>query len=438
MATAIPVPVTLPEDKVPTKRNVRDIIGTFLTGEWPSVEPETLTVSYHASFVNGHCPVERPKPDTGTPTEPLKVFIKFHNDTSGGLEIFEPLVPTKHEEALFCYEYGQTGLGAKVYGFFKTQDGTLGRVEEFLDARNMEPEDVENSVIRADVARGLAIFHVMKTSLEKRTVESYYDAIINGLGNYHRAEKLKALGKEGGVMIDNLVDYNFGKRLRNVVDKLASIGERPDGNYRAFDIGGHFMQKMFKWFDEESKIAKSRKYTEKEKKHFCDEYAQQWNQLTGDLDTGDQVFLESEYGYLLAITFDIHNMLCFMYEQGDKDPLNLLGLNKLFDEFVNQRYILKKGGDLLLELPEDFMQLNENTQTVVKDQVIRSIISLRKVYCGKKSIIEQSPPISKRHDNERSSSICWQHTGWRYPTITMIIDQGTKVRTTPSYFDQQY
>jgi hypothetical protein len=34
-------------------------------------------------------------------------------------------------------------------------------------------------------------------------------------------------------------------------------------------------------------------------------------------------------GYLLAITFDIHNMLCFMGEQGDKDPLNLLGLNKL-------------------------------------------------------------------------------------------------------------
>lgn len=180
---------------------------------------------------------------------------------------------------------------------------------------------------------------------------------------------LKALGKEGGAMIDNLVSYDFGKRLRSVVDKLASVVRKTgwcihdvqfmnvmvkndprEGeskvvlidfefvmqNYRAFDIGGHFMQKMFKWFDEESKIAKCRKYTEKEKKHFCDEYARQWNQLTGDSDTGDQVFEESEYGYLLAITFNIHNMLCFMYEQGDKDPLNLLGLNKLFDEFVNQ------------------------------------------------------------------------------------------------------
>jgi choline kinase len=107
-------------------------------------------------------------------------------------------------------------------------------------------------------------------------------------------------------------------------------------NYRALDIGGHFMQKMFKWFDEESRIANCRKYAEEEKRHFCEEYATQWNKLTGDSDTRDQVFLESEYGYLLAIGFDIHNMLCFMSEEDDKDPLNLLGLNKLFEEFVDQ------------------------------------------------------------------------------------------------------
>ena len=369
MGTLTPVPVTLPKDKVPTKKNVRDIIGTFLTKEWPSVDPETLTLSYHASFANAHCPVERPRPAAGTPIEPLKVFIKFHNDTGGSLEIFKPLAPTKHEEALLCYEYGRTGLGAKVYGFFETQDGTLGRIDEFLDARNMEPEDVENSVIREDVAKALAMFHVLNTSLEKRTVESYYEAIINGLGNYHNMDKLKALGKDGGVSIDKLINYDFGGRLRKVTDKLEFIGGKTgwcihdiqfmnvmvkndpkEGeskvslidfefvmqNYRAFDIGGHFMQKMFKWFDEESRIAACRKYTEEEKRHFCDEYARQWNKVTGDSDTGDQVFLESEYGYLLAITFDVHNMLCFMDEQDDKDPLNLLGLNKLFDEFVDQ------------------------------------------------------------------------------------------------------
>ena len=370
MATLTPVSVALPDNKIPTKKMVRDIIGTFLTEEWPFVDPATLTMSYHASFANAHCPVERPMPATGTSAEALKVFIKFHNDPGGGLlDIFQPLAPSRPEEALLCYEYGRSGLGAKVYGFFKTQDGTLGRIDEFLDARNMEPEDAEDTIIRADVAKGLAMFHALKTSLQKKAVGPYYEAIINGLKTYHKMDKLKALGKEGGVNVDNLIDYDFGGRLRKVVDKLEFIGGKSgwcihdiqfmnimvknypkEGesrvvlidfefvmqNYRAFDIGGHFMQKMFKWFDEESKIANCRKYTEEEKRHFCEEYARQWNKVTGDSDSGEQVFLESEYGYLLAITFDIHNMLWYMCGNDDKDPLNLFGLNKLFDEFVDQ------------------------------------------------------------------------------------------------------
>jgi choline kinase len=369
MITLTPVPVTLPQNKIPTKKNVQDIIGTFLTKEWPYVDPETLTISYHASYGNAHCPVERPKPATVIPTEPLKVFIKFHNNTECGFEVLKHLVPSKHEEAIFCHEYGQTGLGAKLYGFFQTQDGTLGRIDEFLDARNMEPEDVEDPVIRADVAAATATFHALETSVQKKAVGLYYDGIIDGLKSYHKMEKLKRLGKEGGVSVDSLVDYDFGARLRKAVDTLETLGGKTgwcihdvqfmntmvkntpkEGeskvflidlefvmhNYRAFDIGGHFMQKMFKWFDEENKIANCRKYTEEEKRHFCDVYARKWNELTGDSDTGNQVFLESEYGYLLAITFDIHNMLCFMNDAGDKDPLNLLGLNKLFDEFVDQ------------------------------------------------------------------------------------------------------
>jgi choline kinase len=294
MAMLTPVPVTLPDNKVPTENIIRDIVATFLTKEWPSVDPKSLTTSYHASFANGHCRVERPKLTAGEPTEPLKIFIKFHTDIEVNIEIFKHLAPSKQEEALFCYEYGQSGLGAKVYGFFKTQDGTLGRVEEFLDARNMEPEDVENAVIRADVAKGLAIFHAMKTSLAEKAIQPFYEALMDGLKKYHKMNKLKALGKEGGVSVDNLIDYDFAARLKKVVDKLESVGgkigwcihdvqfmnvlvkknpkeheskivlidfEFVMRNYRAFDIGGHFMQKMFKWFDEESKIANCRKYT---------------------------------------------------------------------------------------------------------------------------------------------------------------------------------
>lgn len=369
MATLTPVSVALPEDKVPTKQNVQDIISSFLTMEWPAVDSESLTMTYHASFANAHCLVHRPKPNRGTPIEPLDVFIKFHRPPDGDIEIFSHLVPSKAEEALLCYEYGRSGMGAQVYGFFKTLDGTLGRIDEFLDACNLEPMDVENAMIRADVARALASFHIMDTSLNKRPVHSYYEAILRGLKKYHKMNRLKALGWAGGVPVDELVEYDFVARIQNVVKALETIGGKTawcihdvqymnvmvkhhpmDGgsrvvlidfecvmrNYRALDIGGHFMHKMFQWYDEENKVVDCSKYTEEEKRHFCDEYAKQWNDLTGGFDTGDQVFLESEYGYMLAITFDIHNMLWFMDKEGDKDPLNLLALNKLHHEFIEQ------------------------------------------------------------------------------------------------------
>jgi choline kinase len=74
----------------------------------------------------------------------------------------------------------------------------------------MEAEDVENLVIQVDVAKGLAGFYVLKITLEKKLVELCYEAVINGIRNYHKMDKLKALGKEGGVSINKLVDYNYG------------------------------------------------------------------------------------------------------------------------------------------------------------------------------------------------------------------------------------
>ncbi|KAJ4158605.1 uncharacterized protein LMH87_009124 [Akanthomyces muscarius] len=368
MVSLTQLPFALPEDKVPTPQIARDIVSTFLTQEWPKQDPATITVAYSTSFTNPSCVVERPAPDDGTiPAEPLKLFIKFHRSSGSDFEAFRHLVPTKEQEALLTYEYGRSGLGARVYGLFQTQDGTLARIDEFLDARTLEPEDVEDEALRADLARGLATFHTLQAvALPKKPVASYYEAVGKGLRSLHRLDKLKALAREGGVPIDELVDYDLAGRCAVVVEALQKLGaktgwcihdiqsmnilvkNRPAAdetkltlidfefvfeNYRAFDIGGHFMQKMFKWFDETSKIASCRPYLEAEERHFCDVYAAQWNARTGDADTGEQVYREAQLGYMLATAFDIHNMLCWMEQESDKDPLNLAGLNKLFAEF---------------------------------------------------------------------------------------------------------
>lgn len=371
MATLQHVPVRLPADKVPTKRMVRDIIANFLTQEWPSVDPESLSMSHRVNFANAHCPVERPDNTNVASVEPLRVFIKFHEEPESTIEIFKHLVPRKEEEARLCHQFGQSEQrhGAKVHGFFQTEDGTLGRVDEFLDARNMEPEDVEDAEIRSDVAKAMANFSAMESSMPKKPVAAYYEAVIPGLQKYYKMEKLKALAKSGGVNMDDLVDYDFASRVKIVVDAMEAIKAKagwcihdvqfmntmvknhpwPEENrvalidfelvmrnYRGFDIGGHFMQKMFKWFDEESKIVDCKEYSEDEKLHFCEEYAKEWNTVTGDADTGEQVFREAEYGYLLAISFDIHNMLWFMAKSDGQDPLDLKGLNKLYNDFVGQ------------------------------------------------------------------------------------------------------
>lgn len=371
MVTCTSVPVALPRDGPLTKTAIKDIVGIFVTNGWQSVDPETLVVTKNAG-ANQNYTIERPKTEGDADPGPCKVFLKIHNELDTVNNVFQYLIPSKHEEAQLCHDYGRSGLGAKVYGFFQTKDGILGRVDEFLDARNLEPEDVEDADIRAAVARGLAAFHAMKTQLEEKPVQVYYDIITKQLEKYHKMAKLKKLAHEGGVNMDDLTDYDFASKIRRVTERLESIGGKkgwcihdvsfvnvmvkntPEQgeskialidfefvfrNYRAFDVGGHFMQKVFKWVDKDGRMARYRPYTEEEKRHFCEEYVEQWNQETGDLDTGEQVFRESELGYLLAITFDIHNMLCYIEQDADKDLLNrldLLAFNKLFGEFVNR------------------------------------------------------------------------------------------------------
>ncbi|GIJ87975.1 hypothetical protein Asppvi_006891 [Aspergillus pseudoviridinutans] len=128
---------------------IKDIVGIFVP-EWRIMDPGTLVVKKNAG-VNQNYTIERPKTEGDADPGHGKVFLKFHGEVDRIIEVFKHLVPNKHEEAKLCHDYGQSGLGAKVYGFFQTKDGTLGRVDEFLDARNLEPEDVEDAAVTWDI-----------------------------------------------------------------------------------------------------------------------------------------------------------------------------------------------------------------------------------------------------------------------------------------------
>lgn len=366
MATAVQVSVTLPQNGTPTNAMLKTIVSAFLE-DWNAVRPDDLTVRYGEGSTCVHCFVERSKEHTTKAGTKVKAFVKLYTGEGTGVEVLQPLVPKRDAEAALTQEFGETNYGPHMLGFFKTEDGVEGRIDELLDCRTLQPKDVEDHGIRTDIARAYAVFHTLTAPyLSRNPVNAYAEAVTSGLKKYRNMDKLKTLAKEAGVDLDELIEYDFETSMRQILNRLQSIGAKEAWcihdvqyenvlvldsveigeskialvdfefvfwNYRAMDLGSHWFQKMFKWTDEESKILNCRPYNEEEKRHFCKVYAEQWNVVTGDDDTGEQVYAEATLGYLLGLTFDIHFMLMAMDEDENKDELDALALQKLFGEF---------------------------------------------------------------------------------------------------------
>lgn len=76
----------------------------------------------------------------------------------------------------------------------------------------------------AQVAREFAVFQTPETKPEKKSVELYYDTAPRELAKYHKMNKLKRLAHEGGVGINQRVNYDFASKIKSVIDQLQSIG----------------------------------------------------------------------------------------------------------------------------------------------------------------------------------------------------------------------
>ena len=330
------------------------------------MDVDTITLVYHDAFTSANMHVERPRADTFQ--EPQKLFIKFPDEEEADLDAFRHLLLSKQGEAELGAVFGLSGMGPEMYGTFQTQDETFGRIDELVDGRNLTAADVEDAAIRVDIARALATFHTTKLQLEEKSVEAYYAVIIGALEKYCGSDELKALTETNYANFDGLINYDFAGRILKVIERMAALGGKQSWclhdvqysnvlvknnpapnesrvclvdfeftmrNYRGLDIGGHFLNKLFWWPVDKTQFANARPFTLEEKQQFCNEYARQWNDITGDADTGDQILLEAECGYLLAIAFHIHGML--ICSEGKKWTNNeQLEFSKLCNEFLKQ------------------------------------------------------------------------------------------------------
>lgn len=250
--------------------------------------------------------------------------------------------------------FGNTGFGPTMFGTFQTLDGTFGRLDEFVDGRNLTAMDVEDASIRSDIAHALATFHSLKLQQEEKLVEDYYTVVTHNMERRLQLDKFKSFGSK----LNTLLEADLAGQIRQVTAKMAAFGAKHGWclhdmqypnilvktnptqsesavslidfeftmqNYRGVDIGKHFLNKVFWRPAGESGYGWCRPFSLKEKTHFCHEYARQWNIITGDTDTGEKVLLEAEYGYLLAIAFHTHGLVvCLEGEEwSNKEILEL-------------------------------------------------------------------------------------------------------------------
>lgn len=348
---------------------IRDLVGAIFPREWASADPASLAITRTAGYANTNYIVKRSIDQGGSYTEPSSVFVKLHGSGLGNLEIFQKHVPSKLEEAQLCESAAELHrLCARPYGVLTSKTNSRSvRVDEILDARCLLPVDVEDAHIRADVAASFAALHTIQVANWETSEDTFCGIMArHGFDNDSSWKRLEAASVEAGVPMTDLIKCNFPAKIRRIEAKLDSMTAKSTycihdvqfmnvlvknhpqpgenrvylidyefaaRNYRGFDIGGHFMQKNFQWYAE-TQIADCRPYTMDEKQHFCAEYAKQWNEITQDTDTAEQVLMEAELGYLLAISFDIHNMALCIDMEGSKEVSNLLAFNKLYEMFI--------------------------------------------------------------------------------------------------------
>lgn len=360
-----------PEESL-SASTIRDLVGAIFPGEWASADPALLTITRTAGYANTNYIVKRPVTESSSCVEPVSVFVKLHGCGLGNLAVFEKHVPSKLDEARLCESAAELqGLCAKPYGLLtsKANNRTV-RVDEVLDARCLFPADVEDARIRADIAASFAALHTIQVAgTWEKSDESFCGIMARyGFNNDSSWKRLEAASVEAGVQMTDLIKCDFPTKIRQIEAKLDLIRAKRTHcihdvqfmnvlvknhpqpgensiylidyefaalNYRGFDIGGHFMQKNFQWYAE-TQIADCRPYTRSEKQHFCAEYAKRWNEIMGDNDTAEQVLAEADLGYLLAISFDLHNMAMCIDIEGSKEVSNLLAFNKLYVMFMEE------------------------------------------------------------------------------------------------------
>lgn len=322
-------------DKSLSPASALQLVSSFFEDEWPKTRVEDVEVRRVTGGNSSFLQLVSRK--SLAVQEPAAVLVRHYSTPS----LPDPNRMTEAEETLIFAEMGSRGWAPKLYGIFPG-----GRVEEFIDAHILRPEESMQPDIRHDLGRSYARVHSLRLPFRRNKIDCVIEDMVKTLNEIaaskeERVEQLRGVGTADAIELSDIVfatdwgqellwiqrmfvehkckrtmillDTNFSNVLVKEFESECKVMlidyEGAKYGFRGIDIGGHFTGRIFQWNDTENRLTGLDYPDLKERQSFCQSYLkgmEEEGQELGPEDTIDHLMLEADVGQLffaLWVTF---------------------------------------------------------------------------------------------------------------------------------------
>ena len=221
-------------------------------------------------------------------------------------------------QSIIFHEQSTRGWGPKLYGLF---DG--GRIEEFIDCHTLTAQEAFSDQLMADVATAYARFHSLKLPIKQHNYDFLGELLISAVGartqlkhfldsqDIPQSEPLKRFKKLHDFPLEE--ESHWVNRIRaqvkqrtvlctldpNYLNRLVRSERAKDPGVtrtiiidfdltaysdRGFDLGGHFVLRVFDWSRKDTYLTGLPYPSEGERAAFLSAYLEESCKLLDDFD----------------------------------------------------------------------------------------------------------------------------------------------------------
>ncbi|TLD05691.1 kinase-like domain-containing protein [Venturia nashicola] len=338
------------------KHDALRLVSSFFPTEWAITDIDAVHAKeITGGFMNSLQLIWR---DTAPVSEPGAILIR-HFGKSGSIE--EPpstnMTLSAAQQAVVYWKMSRRGWGPKIYGCFPG-----GRLEEyFVDSHTLTAAECLQPDIRSQVAKSYARLHSLQLPLRRDSGRLLLQQFIESVQKKREGilPQLQAVDDPRGVSYAKIFERtDWIAELKWVADlfvkhscKITAIHgdtnhlnvlvkastasttterivlidyETVAYNYRGFDLGGHFAERMYCYKQPSTQLSGAALPDEEEMKAFCREYLDELRALglgLDEIDTVEHLMLEARIGRLYHYLFV--NMMCTVFDELELEPVFL-------------------------------------------------------------------------------------------------------------------